>query len=197
MQYTSRQVLEQIYQHPALLSEDLQAIFEAHKPVSVSKGEYFLKTGQVAQSYFCLLSGIARSYAIDYEANDITTAFFSPAEIVIDVVSLFQRSPAQENIQALSNCTALQIDFVDFQRLFHACDAFSEWGRAWMVQALFQLKKRSVSMITDTAKDRYISLQAQHSHIAQQVALKYIATYLGITDTSLSRIRNELSKCRH
>jgi hypothetical protein len=51
-------------------------------------------------------------------------------------------------------------------------------------------------MITDSAKDRYQQLELQHPEILQQAALKYIASYLGITDTSLSRIRKELVKAR-
>ncbi|CAN5362663.1 hypothetical protein BH23BAC3_BH23BAC3_13890 [soil metagenome] len=84
------------------------------------------------------------------------------------------------------------MSFENFQRLFQNTDGFSEWGRTWMSGALFSSKQRSLSMITESATERYLTLQKEHPEIIQQAPLKYIASYLGITDTSLSRIRKEL-----
>jgi CRP-like cAMP-binding protein len=186
--------LQNIYQYPTFGNEDLKIIFDFHQKVSFKKGEYFLKNGQIANEYFCLEKGLVRSYVIDYQGNDITTAFFSNSEIVIDVVSLFQRTPARENLQALTECEVWKIDFDKFQYLFQSIEGFSEWGRNWMTQTLFQLKQRSIEMLTDTAKDRYLALQAKKPQIIQFTPLKHIASYLGITDTSLSRIRKELAQ---
>jgi len=61
-----------------------------------------------------------------------------------------------------------------------------------MVQGYFTLKQHSIAMLTDHAKERYVKLLEEKPHIIQNVSLKHIATYLGITDTSLSRIRKEL-----
>jgi CRP/FNR family transcriptional regulator, anaerobic regulatory protein len=80
-----------------------------------------------------------------------------------------------------------------FQQLFHSIPNFAEWGRAWMSNELFQFKLRSVSIITDSATDRYKALVQNQSQIILQAPLKCIATYLGITDSSLSRIRKEIS----
>lgn len=186
--------LKKIYHHPDLIEEELVQIFEAHQKTEIKKGAYFLKKGQIANEYYCIEKGLARAYVMDFNGNDITTSFFSENEIVIDVVSLFQRIRSKENIQALTDCVCWKIDYDPFQSLFHTIDAFSEWGRVWMTQNLFQLKQRSISMITETAKDRYLTLQSQHPQIIQQAPLKYIASYLGITDTSLSRIRKELAQ---
>lgn len=86
-----------------------------------------------------------------------------------------------------------QIDFESFQNLFHSIKNFSEWGRAWMAHKLFEFKQRSVEMITDSATDRYLKLIQDKPSVIQYAPLKNIATYLGITDSSLSRIRREIS----
>jgi CRP-like cAMP-binding protein len=130
----------------------------------------------------------------DYNGNEITTGFIGKNELVIDVVSLFNQVPSIEYFQALTDCECYLIDFEDFQKLYHSIKGFNEWGRSWMSASLFELKQRSLTMITDSATDRYRSLSKQHPQLLLQAPLKYIASYLGITDTSLSRIRKELAR---
>jgi CRP-like cAMP-binding protein len=183
--------LQTLYQHPLLTATELQAVFAAHKHVVFKKGEFLLKKGQVASAYFCVEQGLIRSYVYDYNGNDITTGFIGRNEIAIDVVSLFHQVPTVEYFQALTDVECYSIDIETFQLLYHSIKGLNEWGRAWMSSSLFQLKQRTLSMITDSATERYEQLERQHPHILQQAALKYIASYLGITDTSLSRIRKE------
>jgi len=187
-------VLQTLYQNPLLSPQDLQTIFAAHKKISFKKGEFLLQKGQIANAYFCVETGLIRSYVYDFEGNDITTGFVGQHEIAIDVVSLFQRVPSVEYFQALTDCECYSIDLEQFQILYHSIKGLNEWGRAWMSESLFQLKQRTISMITDSAAQRYKALQNQHPQIVQQSPLKYIASYLGITDTSLSRVRKELLK---
>lgn len=186
--------LQNIYQHTDLSKEDLKAIFDSHKIIEFKKGDYLLHEGQIANEYYCLESGLIRSFVYDYNGNDITTDFFVNDEIVIEVVSLFQRVPSKENIQTVTDCVCWKIDFDAFQNLFKSIKGLSEWGRSWMTERLFHCKQRSVSMITDSATDRYLTLQDQYPQIIVQAPLKYIATYIGVTDTSLSRIRREIVK---
>ena len=72
-------------------------------------------------------------------------------------------------------------------------EAFREVGRTRLVNNYFELKNHSVSIIADPAKDRYLNLLKSKPTIVQNVPLKQIATYLGVTDTSLSRIRKEIT----
>ncbi len=186
--------LTTLYQHPLLTPQDLQQIFEVHQKVYFKKGDFLLKKGQVANAYFCIERGLIRSYVYDYNGHDITTGFMGHNEIAIDVVSLFHSIPTVEYYQALTDCECYAIDLASFQELYHSIRGLNEWGRAWMADNLFQLKQRTISMITDSASVRYERLESEHPHILQQAPLKIIASYLGITDTSLSRIRKELVK---
>ncbi len=187
-------LLLQVYEHPLLSQEELKAICSLHKKVHFQRGNFMLKEGQVAGEYLILEEGLVRSFVHDYNGNDITTNFFSENEIVIEVSSLFQRIPSKENIQALTDCICWKIDFGDFQNLYHSITGFSEWGRAWMSQSLFESKQRAVSMITDSATERYLKLLEEKPSVVQNAPLKHIASYLGITDSSLSRIRKETTR---
>ena len=188
------QALKTIYQHPLLTTKELQTIFEAHKKYTFNKGDFLLKGGQVANAYFCVENGLIRSYVYDYSGNDITTGFIGENDVAIDMVSLFKRVPTVEYFQALTDCECYAIDLESFQVLYHSIKGLNEWGRSWMAESLFELKQRTISMITDSASERYKRLHRQHPQILQQAPLKFIASYLGITDTSLSRIRKELVK---
>jgi hypothetical protein len=79
------------------------------------------------------------------------------------------------------------------QQCFHNYPEFREFGRMMLVTNYSILHDRMLGMIKDTAENRYLKLMKHYPDIFQNVPLKIIASYLGITDTSLSRIRKELS----
>jgi CRP-like cAMP-binding protein len=173
--------------------EETTQVIPHFKRISFEKNDYLLEAGKTAGHYWFVESGFIRSFVIDSEGNDITTNFYSVGEIVIDWPSFFLRSPTRENIQALTDCVCWQLDFDTFQTLFHSIQNFREQGRTTLVSSYFALKRHSISMIADQAKERYLRLLKEKPHIVQNVSLKHIATYLGVTDTSLSRIRKEIA----
>lgn len=185
-------IFTNIYQHFLLSDEDLQKIAAAHEKIEIPKGKLFLKEIEIANEYYLLEKGLVRAFVNDYDNNEITTEFFSENEIVIVPSSLFQRIPSKENLQTITDCVLWKIDFDRFQEIFHSVSGFSEWGRLWFTYQLFSLKQRSLEMVTETASNRYLKLLKEKPQIIQQVPLKQIASYLGITDTSLSRIRKEI-----
>ncbi|MEO6631596.1 MAG: Crp/Fnr family transcriptional regulator, partial [Mucilaginibacter sp.] len=117
-----------------------------------------------------------------------------PGQIVFEVSSFFNRTRSKENIQALTDCEGWFISFEQLNNLFHDLPEFREFGRGVLVKAFAALKNRTLMMITETAEERYAFLLKTNPEIFQHAPLKNIASYLGITDTSLSRIRKEFSK---
>lgn len=186
-------ILESVYRTFSLTDEELSQIMSEHDKISVDKGDYLLREGAVSNEYYIVEEGLLRSYAIDYQGDERTVDFFATSDVAIEVLSLFQRVPTVENIVAVTDCTLWRIDFMKFQQLFHTIPNFMEWGRAWMSGNLFYQKQRSISLITQSATDRYLALLKEKPMILQHAPLKYIASYLGVTDTSLSRIRKEVA----
>ncbi|MBA5629855.1 Crp/Fnr family transcriptional regulator [Moheibacter lacus] len=181
-----------IYQHPLLSKANLDIIFSAHRRIKVSKNEFLLREGEVLNSYYVLESGLVRAFVHDFDNNEITTEFFVKNEIVIVPSSLFQRIPSKENLQAVTNAVLWKIEFDDFEKLFDQIEGFKDWGRLWFTFQLFSNKQRSLDMITETATNRYLKLMKEKPSIVKSAPLKQIASYLGITDSSLSRIRREI-----
>jgi CRP-like cAMP-binding protein len=175
-------------------SEAMATEIAAHfVPVQFRKGTYFLQEGARSNDYLFLEKGIMRSFLFDTEGTEVTTNFYASGNVVFEAASFFQRIPSQENFIAITDCTGWTISFSELNEIFHALPAFRETGRAILVKSLVSLKMRTLSMINQTAEQRYASLLATHPEIFQHVPLKYIASYLGITDTSLSRIRKEMA----
>lgn len=160
----------------------------------IPKGTFFLNEGKICDEYCYMDQGFMRAFTFDPEGNEVTTTFFSEGQLVFDLPSFFKRIPASENIQTLTDCRALYISFEEIQQLFHSMPEFREFGRTVLVNAYAQLKTRTLSMIRESAEQRYAGLLKTNPAIFQHAPLKYIASYLGITDTSLSRIRKEFSK---
>jgi len=159
-----------------------------------AKNEWLLKEGKVCNAYYFLADGFARSYTHDLQGNDVTTAFYSAKQIVCEIFSFFKQLPSKENIQALTACTTFYITFPDLQNVFHTMPLFREFGRAILVNAYADLKQRMLATLHETAEERYSKLILSKPDIFQHAPLKNIASYLGVTDTSLSRIRKEFAK---
>jgi CRP-like cAMP-binding protein len=167
-------------------------IVKDFEKIVFTKSDFLLKDGQVCNDFLFLEKGFLRAFTFDTKGNEVTTNFYRQNSIVFEVASYFKRIPTQENIQALTDCGCWKINYDTFQNLFHSIPEFREFGRTNLVNGFIALKERTLSMINSTAEQRYEHLLNSRSDIFQNVPLKYIASYLGITDTSLSRIRKEI-----
>ena len=176
---------------PLSAAEQIAEQFE-HKVIL--KNEFQLTAGKICDEYLFLQYGHMRAFAIDTEGRDVTTNFCSTGQIIFEVSSFFNRTRSQENIQALTDCQGWQISYEQLNHLFHTMPAFREFGRSVLVKGFAALKTRMLSMITETAEQRYEWLLKTNPEIFMYAPLKNIASFLGITDTSLSRIRKDISK---
>lgn len=188
-------VLRRFFQKHGLSSagviEEIEPYFEEKQ---LSRNGLHLKEGLVANEYMILETGFLRAYTHNHEGEEVTTAFYAPGSAVFEVASFFNRVPSKENIQALVDSKGWFITYEQLNHLFHAYAAFREFGRGVLVKGFAALKERMLSAITETAEQRYLALLQTSPGIFQQAPLRQIASYLGITDTSLSRIRKELAR---
>lgn len=171
-----------------------EQLAEKFKIRKIAKNEYLLKQGAICNESHFMESGIIRSYTYDFDGNDVTTGFSSEKMFFSDLLSFFKRIPSKEYIQALTDCETWYLTYEDMQTNFHTFPEFREFGRLNIINQYGLLKQRMLSMVQETAEQRYTELINLHPEIIQNVPLKHIASYLGITDTSLSRIRKEFVK---
>ncbi len=191
----NRERLEQfIKESIGIASEGARQVAVTFEFTEVKKHDIIIEENKIAAETFLLQEGYIRSFVLNREGEEITTNIYAPFCFVNDMLSFFKRSPSQEYFQAMSDCQLWKINYAELQKNFHGLPEFREFGRMMLVKNYASLKERMLGMIKNTAEERYLQLLHQHPHIFQQVPLKVIASYLGITDTSLSRIRKELTK---
>lgn len=182
-----------MYGHPLISQENYEQLARAHTRTEIPPGTLLLEIGKTAREFYLIEKGLFRSYLYDYNGNEITTGFYCAHQILIESFSFFQRTPSRENFQAVSEGIAWKIGYDSFQQLLQQIDGLREWGRTWATHQLSVLKQRSIDTLTINATDRYLALIKEQPAIILHAPLKHIATYLGITDSSLSRIRREIS----
>lgn len=167
---------------------------EQFDPVEFSKNDFILQENKISRDTYFLESGFVRSYTFDNDGAEVTTNIFSAPCFVNDFLSFFKQQPTKENLQALTQCKLWKMSFEGVQMHFHTYPEFREFGRIMLVTNYSILHERMLGMIKDTAEARYLKMLDKHADIFQNVPLKVIASYLGITDTSLSRIRKEIAQ---
>jgi CRP-like cAMP-binding protein len=192
---TEKEKLIQFFHASGLISfPKAEEIAEPFIEKILYRNDFLLEEGVVSNEYLFLEEGFMRSFAYDLNGADITTGFHTKHNVVFEVSSFFNRTVSRENIQALTDCKGWCISYEHLNMLFHTIPDFREFGRSILVRGFSALKTRMLSMITETAEERYANLLKTQPEIFQHAPLKHIATFLGITDTSLSRIRKEYSK---
>jgi CRP-like cAMP-binding protein len=175
-----------------ILVEDAQFIADHFQYFMLKKGEKILQNGKVSDDYIYLSEGLIRTFLYDLEGNEVTTDFFTEKNIVFEVTSFFNRKPSETYMETLTDCKGFKISYEQLNQLFHSKPAFRDFGRAILVREFIASKKRNYAMINQTAEQRYQNLMINKPEILKNAPLKYIASYLGITDSTLSRIRAKI-----
>ena len=152
------------------------------------KNELIQPVGHTCKTIYFLEKGIARIFYYK-DGVDITEHFAFEGGIVARAESLFAGEPSQKAIEVLEDSDILAIDV---PKLYQLYDEFHEIERLFRLifeRAHVETIHRIESLQFHSAEERYLNLLSTHKNIIQRVALKHIASYLGITQVSLSRIR--------
>jgi CRP-like cAMP-binding protein len=174
-----------------LSDRDLAPLINLFREVRVKKNRHLLKPGMDCNFLAFVQSGIFRVYFRDLKDKEVITWFSFSGMVITDMLGYYTNGKAQFYVEALDNSVLYKINKHDLNELYKQQPAYSEFGRKFSEEALTMLMQRTLSLHTKSAEDRYRELM-QIPELIQKVPLKYLATYLGITDTSLSRIRKNL-----
>jgi CRP-like cAMP-binding protein len=173
--------------------ETVDHIAATFEELILEKGEFLVKQGKVG-GYFILLEGYLRAFTFTDKGDEVTTYFYPPNRVIFEAASFFGGGPSAENIQAITSCKAYHTSFQKLNEMFHSWSEFREFGRGVLVKEFVAYKQRVLSMINKSAEERYSELIQNNPELLHHAQLKHIASYLGITDTSLSRIRREFAR---
>jgi CRP-like cAMP-binding protein len=171
------------------LSSDASSILKSISTTKTyKKGAFLLQQDEVCRKSFWVEEGIARKFYLN-DGKEITTELFFENDLAVSFESYALQKPSREFIQALTNITVWQTDFTAFRdakitspKLAELDLLMTEYYAMWLEQRLFEFH-------TLDATQRYLRLLQEHPHVVQNIPLTYIASYLGISLETLSRIR--------
>ncbi|SDR13849.1 cAMP-binding domain of CRP or a regulatory subunit of cAMP-dependent protein kinases [Chryseobacterium soldanellicola] len=182
------QILDKIYPLPDSSKKNLKKYISE---VNYSKNFCLMEADKIIPYIYFIKKGIVRAYSTT-EDNDITFWFGSEGETVISMKSYVEDKPGYENIELLEDCEFYMLKTEDLRKLFNEDIHISNWGRKFAERELVKTEELIISRQFKTALERYKDLMKYKLDLLKRVQLGHIASYLGITQVSLSRIRSEI-----
>jgi CRP-like cAMP-binding protein len=169
--------------------EDL--ILAAFEPIAIKKRKDLLVAGEVCRHVYFIISGAVRSYFVDEKGVEHIFQLRLENSWISDLESFFSQSPSNCYIESIEESTLLRISHDRLESLYTEVPKLERYFRILFQKAYINALQRLNSTMWDTAEERYTEMIRENCTILQRVPQTYIASYLGITPESLSRIRKK------
>ena len=177
------------FHHISPLSAETKEALEAVVTYrSLARNDELLAIGQVSHYLYFIHKGLARIYYY-FRDVDVTTYFAADNQFLGGIDSLFTRRPSNKGIHLLEDSEIYSISYDQFENLCVRFHDLERAGRKLAIHGLLISQQRIESLRFLEAKERYIELTKQYPGLLNRAPLKHIASYLGITQVTLSRIR--------
>jgi len=170
--------------------KDFLQLFETRK---VYKNDFFVQEGEKCKEIAFIISGIFRSYYISDDGKDITYCFRFPNQLMAGYSSFISDSASRENMQAITDADLMVLKKDAVDGLVKDDLNWTKFLKMIAEQEYLELEKRFFQLQRDTAAQRYEALLGNQPDYVQKIPLQYLASYLGITQRHLSRIRKEVT----
>lgn len=170
--------------------QDMESCLTYH---SIKRKDHFLKEGQICRQVGFILKGYVRLYYLD-NGVEITKDFNFENYFCGSYASFSMQQPSRFYVVAMEDVELCALNREDVYRLFDQYPAMQKLGRIWMEKMFIRKELREASFLLDTAEQRYEDLLRQEDQVLQRVPLKYLASYLGMSAETLSRIRSQASR---
>jgi CRP-like cAMP-binding protein len=157
-----------------------------------SRGEYISKQGQFNQKEYLVLSGVCRSCLYSPDGIDTTLSFFTSGMVLSPYVIRTELQISNLNIQASTDLTMISFNAKAFEQLMVENLEVRDFGNEVLKRELAAMYQKEIAMASLTARDRLLRFRSQFKQLENQISHAEIASYLGITTISLSRLRREL-----
>jgi CRP-like cAMP-binding protein len=156
----------------------------------IKANEVLLKQGSTCKSMFFLQKGIVRGY-YEKDGKSVTNWFAVDNDIVTSLSSFIAQKPSYESIETLTDCELYHISYPALQDIYKISPEMNTIGRLLTEQYYVILEERVIALQFYTAKERYDAFMLRYPQLLQKIPLGIIASYLGVTQSSLSRIRKK------
>ncbi len=166
----------------------LDNILSVFEPFEIAKGEFFLKSGKICRQMAFIDSGFMRMYDI-VDGKEITLWIGSDSKFITSLSSFVFETSNNWNIQAITDCKLHIISRDNHMKLSKNEPKWLEFDNFLLANSFALLEKKMFTQLHTTAKQRFLNLRDEEPNLFKYVPLQYIASMLGITPESLSRLR--------
>ncbi len=188
-----KEFIEYILQFGNLNHQQLDLISKKATVLEFSKDEYFSEAGKTARQVGFILEGVIRVCYYNNKGEEITKYFIDENNILFDIESFDNEIASTVYVEAITDCKILVFSKKDWQELLNTIVGWDTIIHKMISKMLLQKVERRSQLVSDDARTRYLKFMEIFPNVANRVPLSYIASYLGITQSSLSRIRKNIS----
>ncbi len=181
-------ILDAIYLLPEASKNMLKEHLDEHH---AAKGTLLLQQHKIEKYIYFIKKGMVRAYA-PMPDHEVTFWFGAEGATAVSMKSYVKNEASYENIELLEDCIFYKINADVLQKLYRTDIEIANWGRKFAENELIKSEERLISLQFKSAKERYLDLITHHPNLFRRVALGHLASYLGITQVSLSRIRADI-----
>jgi CRP/FNR family transcriptional regulator, anaerobic regulatory protein len=150
---------------------------------------YLLRAGHICRQVYFVQKGLLRCY-YEKDGHEISSWFMKEGDIMISVESFYQQRSSYESIQALEESTLHYLEYNELQHLYRQYPEFNYIGRVLTEKYYCLSERRLYAIRMQRAQERYDYLLEHHPELVLRVPAKYLASYLGITEVTMSKIRS-------
>lgn len=185
-------MIDFILQFGVLNKQQIDLIVSKAQTLELKKDEYFSEAGKVPKHLGFVLEGVFRFCYYNNKGEEITNYFIDEGNFVVDNQKFEAQIVASEYVQAVTNCKVLAFSKKDWDEISDTIVGFEMIQANVVKKCLITAMERRSPLISEDATTRYLSFMESFPALINRIPLSYIASYLGITQQSLSRIRRNI-----
>ncbi|RYE22217.1 MAG: Crp/Fnr family transcriptional regulator [Sphingobacteriaceae bacterium] len=187
-----KELIKYILQFGSLNQQQIALILSKATELNLPKGAYFSEAGKIAQQFGFILDGIIRVCYYNNKGEEITKYFIEENNLVVDLNSFDNDIPSSSYVEALTDCRLIVFSKKDWKELSNTIVGWDIIVSKIISKALLQKVERISPLLSEDGKARYLRFLEIYPTVANRIPLSYVASYLGITQSSLSRIRKNI-----
>ena len=182
-----------LQQYSYLKPNEIEAFVDLTKESNLKEGDYFIREGQISKHIAFIKSGIFRTYYHSSESEPVTYCFTFENTLITAYTSWIKQEPTLENMEALTDMELLLISKESVDLLLSQYPNWVRFFKDIAEQEYINLERRIFLLQRESAEKRYNDLIENYPDYLNKIPLQYLASYLGVTQRHLSRIRKSIS----
>lgn len=187
-------ILKNVARHITLKEAEEKYFLSVLRPRTVRKRQYLLQAGDICRHEIFVNKGLLRAYTSDNKGQEHIVMFASEGWWTSDFYSRLTNTPATLNIDALEDSEVFLIEKDDLDKLYEEVEKFNKLFRILLQNSVISQQQRILGAMSQTAEERYQAFLKRYPNLEQRVTQQHIASFLGVTPETLSRIRKQWTK---